>query len=216
MVSTRFVDINSDQDFDRLIANNPWAEKDLKKTSQTYINKQAPFGMYKIMNFLGGGNLKIDMRYSSELQWEHLEDSNTLFIGSYKTQNILKSVFTKIGIQFQVKKSTVTYSTQDSTYTFKPHREGFLNQEFDSLIHFETADGRIVMALMCNSDMGNIATVKYLTEPENLKKLKQLTAHYPNRNFKALFEVKGQREVDFELYLKHINPITADINEIWP
>lgn len=216
MSATRFTDINTDSDFDRMISQSPQTEKDLQKTGQTYINRQGPFAMYKIMEFLGGGKPTINMRYVSNLEWEHVKNTNTIFIGSYKTQLILKQVFERVGIAYQVNGSKLKYTVNDSTLTYQSRGEEFLNREFVSFTHFKTSDGRIVMSLMCNSDVGNIGAVKYLSIPENLDKLKQLTKKFGHDNFKAVFEVRGNELTDFEMALKRIDPITADIDELWP
>ncbi|WP_297092518.1 hypothetical protein [uncultured Draconibacterium sp.] len=216
MGTTRYTSINSDKDFEALLNTLPPGQDDFKKTSQTYINKQAPFALYKVLSFLGGNQMNINMRYSSDLQWEHLTNRNTLFIGSYKTQGILKDVFEKTGISFDSKSSMVSYLHNDSVSVFQPDTEEFLTQEYASLIHFKTSDERIVMALMCNTDVGNIATVKYLSRPEHLKQLKQLLKEHNNTNFKALFEVSGQNQTDFQIFLKRIDPIQVDIDKIWP
>lgn len=216
MSATRFTDINSDSDFQLMLQNSPGVAKDLSKTHQTYINKQGPFAMYKLLTFMGGGKLDINMRYSSELHWEHMKNTNTIFIGSYKTQQILKTVFEEIGIKFEYSGAKVRYTVNDSTIIFNPRSEEFLNKEFASLIHFKTQDNRSVIALMCNTDVGNMATIKYLSIPKNLKALKKQAKQVGSNNFKAVFEVRGRQQTDFEIYLKRIDPITVDINKLWP
>lgn len=60
---------------------------------------------------------------------------------------------------------------------------------------------------MCDTDIGNVATIKYLSKPENLKLLKQQTKDFPSENFKAIFEVRGKQQTDFKIVLKRIDPI---------
>lgn len=216
-VMTRAVNINSNEDFDKLLIEHPEVTNNLKKTEQTYINKQAPYGMYKIMSFLGGGSIDINMRYSSELSWEHLKENNTIFIGSYKTQGLLKQIFEKTGIVFNIKNSELQYTTKDTSIVYKAIGDDFLLQEFATLLRFELSDGRIVIALMCNSDVGNIATIKYLSELENLEELEKLTSGFSSNNFKAVFEVRGQQQTDFELNLIKIDQLQFnDLDKIWP
>lgn len=216
MVPTRFMEINTDADFEEMIKENPEIAGKLGKTDQTYINKQAPYAMYKVMNFLAGNKLPIDMRYASDMKWENVKDHNTLFIGSYKTQNLFKDIFQEIGIEFIFEGSKVSYTVNDSITIFDPRAGDFLSKEFASLIHFRTKDERTVMALMCNTDVGNIGTIKYLSDTRNLKKLKKLTSEFEGDNFKAIFEVRGQKQTDFELHLIRIDPIEANIDELWP
>lgn len=217
MGTTRVLTINSDEDFEKTLTDHPEIAKDFRKTNQTYINKQAPFGMYKIMSFLGGGSIDINMRYSSELNWEHLKENNTIFIGSYKTQGLLRQVFEKTGVTYNIKNSELQYTTKDTSIVYKAIGDNFLLREFATLLRFELSDGRIVIALMCNSDVGNIATIKYLSELENLERLEKLTSGFTSDNFKAVFEVRGQQQTDFELNLIKIDALDNDnLDEIWP
>ncbi|TKG94666.1 helix-turn-helix domain-containing protein [Puteibacter caeruleilacunae] len=216
MSPVRYNAINSEFDYDTLINKRPELEERLLKTDQKYINKQGPFTLYRLMSFLGGGEIESDMCYSSELTWERVKGHNVLFIGSYKTQYILKDISEKLGIHFDVYDVDVFYQSQDSTYQYDGSPENFLYREYATFVRFKTNDQRVVTFLLCNRDIGNIAVVKYLSNPENLKKLEKQTANFPNENFKALFEVRGQAETDFELQLKHIDPIQTDINIIWP
>lgn len=216
MGATRYTSINSDNDFEAFLRDIPGQRNDFKTTNQTYINKQAPLVMFKFLRFLGGKHLELDMRYSSDLEWEHLENNNTLFIGSYKTQGILQDIFEKTGISFNSKNNKVSYTHNDSTTVYFPDSEEFLTQEFASVIHFQTKDNKTVLAMMCNTDVGNIATAKYLSNVENLKSLKERIRNFPSTNFKAIFEVSGQNQTDFTIHIKRFDPIQIDMNELWP
>ncbi len=213
---TRYTNINSDNDLDKLLDNYTETDIEVEKTDQTYINKQAPFGLYKIMSFLGGGQVNINMRYSSNLQWEHLADNNVIFIGSYKTQNILRQIHEKIGIRYDVDETKLYYQFKDSTILFDSKSDDFLNTEYASLSRFITSDGRSIISFMCDSDVGNIATLKYFSESKNLKELEQMAKQWSTSNFKAVFEVRGHEQTDFEIYLRRLDPILENIDEIWP
>ncbi|NQU53758.1 MAG: hypothetical protein HQ522_14610 [Bacteroidetes bacterium] len=216
MTATRLTKINSDEEFNEMLEANPGVKGSFEKTEQTYINKQAPFGLYKVMSFLGGGHNEVNMRYSGNLKWEHLIATNTIFIGSYKTQNILKQIFEKIGITYVVPESKLLYTVKDSTSVYDSSNNDFLDIEYATFIYFKTKDERIAMSLMCKTDIGNVATIKYLSEPENLKELKTLVTDFPTENFKAVFEVSGNDQTDFKILVKRIDPITLNMDEIWP
>jgi len=216
MSTTRIAEINSDEDFNKLLKTNPKATDSFIKSEQTYVSKQVPFGLYNIMSYLSGGPNDINMRYSSNLKWEHLVATNTIYIGSYKTQYILKHIFEKIGITFNAPESKLIYTINDSTLIYDSRNNDFLYVEYATFLHFKTKDERIVMALMCNSDIGNIATIKYLSQPENLKKLKTLTSNFQSENFMVVFEVIGENQTDFKILLKRIDTVTLNLDEIWP
>ena len=214
--AARVTDINSDEDLDLRISENPELANDILKTEQTYINKQAPFGLYKIMSFLGGGQTEIELQYSSNLQWEHVDQRNVIFIGSYKTQNILRDIHHKLGIDYKIDIATLYYQAGDSIFEFGLNITGNFVTEYASFSRFITEDGRNILSFMCNSDVGNIAVLKYMSDPDNLQQLEQLSKELESPNFKIVFEVRGQGNTDFQISLKRIDPITAPINEIWP
>ena len=64
---------------------------------------------------------------------------------------------------------------------------------------------------MCNSDVGNIAVLKYLSEPKNLKDFKDTC-----QNFKAVFKVQGQNRTDFDIELVRLDALANNMDEIWP
>ncbi|MCL3780559.1 hypothetical protein EMN47_09200 [Prolixibacteraceae bacterium JC049] len=213
---TRQTSINSDKDLENWIEEHPEIKDDIRKSTQTYINKQAPFGLYKIMTILGGGQTSIDLQYSSTFMWEHVANKNVVFIGSYKTQNILQQVHKKLGIEYLINQTILNYTVNDSTISYDTRTEGFLTIEYASFCYFKTSEGRCYMSFMCNSDVGNMAVLKFLSKPENLKMMEEKTLNFEGDNFKAVFEVKGQRDTDFQIKLARIDEIKANIEEIWP
>ncbi len=212
----RINNINSDNDLDQYITENPELINQIEKTDQTYINIQAPFGMYKIMNILGGGLANINMMYSSQLRWDDLPGNHVIFIGSYKTMNLLKPVNEKIGIHYDIRRGLLNYSVSDSVFKFDNHSQDNLTYEYASFVHFATADGRKIIFFMCDSDVGNIATLKLLTEKEGLLQLDKMVESTGNGNYKAVFEVKGRDRTDFETNLLRTDPIKISISEVWP
>lgn len=216
MATTRIAEINSDDDFNELLKANPEVSDSFVKSELTYISKQVPLGLFSIMSFLGGGHNDINIRYSSNLKWEHLHATNAIYFGSYKTQYVLRQIFEKIGITFNVTDSKLVYTVNDSTSIYDSKNNGFLYVEYATLVHFKTKDERIVMALLCNSDIGNIATIKYLSQPKNLRELKSLTSNFQSENYKVVFEVRGENQTDFRTILKRIDPVTMNMDEIWP
>ena len=209
----RINSINNNEDLDQYIAENPELIDRIEKTSQTYINSQAPFGIYKIMNILGGGLTDINMIYSSQLRWNDLPGNHIIFIGSYKTQNLLRPINEKIGISYDIKEGLLNYTTADSVISFNNHSLNNLTYEYASLVHFVTIDGRRIIFFMCDSDVGNIAT---LTEKQGLSQLEKMAKQSGTENYKAVFEVKGRDHTDFETNLLRVDRLEIPISEVWP
>ncbi len=212
----RINSINNNGDLDQYIAEHPDLIDRIEKTSQTYINSQAPFGIYKIMNILGGGLTNMNMIYSSQLRWTDLPGNHVVFIGSYKTQNLLQPINEKIGIRYDIKEGLLNYTTADSIISFNNHSLNSLTCEYASLVHFVTNDGRRILFFMCDSDVGNIATLKLLTEKQGLSQLESMVKQSGAQNYKAVFEVKGRDHTDFETNLLRVDPLKIPISEVWP
>lgn len=212
----RINNINSDSELDQYIAKNPELINQIEKTSQTYINIQAPFGMYKVMNILGGGLVDMNMTFSSQLRWNDLAGNHVIFIGSYKTQNLLRSINEKIGINYDIRDGLLNYTTKDSVIRFNNHSEKNLTYEYASFVHFVTSDGRKIIFFMCDSDLGNIATLKLLTEKQGLLQLENKVEQCGSENYKAVYEVKGRGQTDFETNLLRVDPLDIPISEVWP
>ena len=210
--SSRDTRINSDEDLDDYLKIHPELMGKIRKSKTTYINNQAPLGLFNIMKMFGGGVARVEMKYSSQIQWEDMRNKHLIFIGSIKTVQFLKQTLERVGLKYNLEHTSFTYETGDSTLFFDNRSENYLIHEYSSLIHFCTNDGRKVLFLLSDADMGNIAAMKFLTDKRN--------SDFPeiknNQNFKAVFEVKGRELTDFKVDLIRIDPINENISEIWP
>ncbi len=204
--------INSNEDLDAYLKIHPELIGKIRKSNKTYINNQAPLGLFRMMKMFGGGVADVEMKYSSQLRWEDTQNKHLIFIGSIKTLQFLKPTIEQVGLKYDLEHSSISYQTADSTFLFDNKYENYLNHEYSSLIHFCTNDGRKVLFLLSDADIGNIAAMKYLTDEHN----SDFQGKGNGQNYKAVFEVKGQNLTDFKVQLVRIDPIKENISEIWP
>lgn len=204
--------INSDEEMDQFLKENPKLINRIRKSNTSYINKQAPLGMFSLMQMFGGGVADVEIKYSSKLEWEDTRNKHLIFIGSVKTLRFLKQTLEHVGVKYNLEQTTFSYTTPDSTLFFDNRSGNYLNLEYSTLIHFSTAEGRKVLFLLSDADVGNIAAMKYLTDKQN--------SGFPDRpeltNFKAVFEVQGRELTDFKIKLVRTDPILNNVSEIWP
>jgi hypothetical protein len=206
--------INSDEDLDDFLKERPELINRIRKNKMTYINKQAPVGLFNIMQILGGDRTETEMKFSSQLiKWDDLLGKHLIFIGSVKTLGFLNNTVAKLGLKYDLSQSSFLYQTSDSTLNFRNRSDNYLQNEHACLIRFETNDGRNVLFLLSDSDIGNIAAQKFMTDLKNSDLLLKKT---PGKNFKAIFKVKGRELTDFQIDLIRIDPITDPISDIWP
>ncbi|MGQ8335720.1 hypothetical protein ACUNWD_04160 [Sunxiuqinia sp. A32] len=214
--SVRDNQINSDEDFDAFLQKNPELIGTVSKSDLTYINNQAPIGLFQFMKLFGGGIIEIQMDYSSRIKLDDFRGYHTIFIGSYKTLQSLRSTVEKLGIDYQIQNSVLNYSTADSTFIFDNRAENNLSYEYATVAYFEQPDGRKVIFFMCDSDIGNIALAKHFTNIESMKKFQKQLNKLPGKNFKAVFEVKGEQRTDFKIDLVRLDALPENLSEIWP
>lgn len=210
--SSRDTRINSDEDLDAYLKIHPGLIGKIRKSNTTYINRQAPIGLFRLMKMFGGGVANVEMKYSSQLKWEDTRNKHLIFIGSVKTLRFLKPTLERAGLKYDLEHSSFSYRTADSTLFFDNRRDNYLNHEYSSLVHFCTGDKRKVLFLLSDDDLGNIAAMKYLTEEQSIA----FRDKAPTLSFKAVFEVKGRELTDFKVHLVRIDPIAENISEIWP
>ncbi len=212
MGTSRDTRINSDEDLDAYLKIHPELIGKIRKSKTTYTNNQAPLGLFSLMKMFGGGVADVEMKYSSKLKWEDTRNKHLIFIGSIKTLQFLKQTLERVGLKYNLEQASFTYKTADSTLFFDNRSENYLNRQYSNLIHFCTSDGRKVLFLLSDDDLGNIAAMKYLTDEKN--------SGFPGKaktcNFKAVFEVKGREQTDFNVRMVRIDPINENIKEIWP
>ena len=70
MGPSRDTHINSDEDLDAYLKTHPESLGKIRKSNTTYINRQAPIGLFRLMSMFGGGVAQVEMKYSSQLKWE--------------------------------------------------------------------------------------------------------------------------------------------------
>ncbi|MBW8324393.1 MAG: hypothetical protein K0M50_06490 [Prolixibacteraceae bacterium] len=207
--------INSDEELDNYLKAHPELIGKITKNRMTYINKQAPVGLFSMMQMFGGNQAETEMKFSSQLSWEDLLEKHLIFIGSIKTIGFLNNTIEKLGLKYDLENTSFIYQTADSLLNFNNRSENYLQNEHACLIHFKTADGRKILFLLSDSDIGNIAAIKFLMDEKNAGLLMK-KAEVTGSNFKAVFQVKGRELTDFQIELLRVDPITDSIAEIWP
>ena len=207
--------INSNEDLDLYLKAHPELIGKITKNKTTYTNKQASVGLFSMMQMFGGNQTRTEMKFSSQLKWDDLRNKHLIFIGSIKTLGFLNNTIEKLGLKYDLEHSSFIYQTADSVLNFKNRSDNYLQNEHACLIHFTTDDGRKILFLLSDSDIGNIAAIKFLTEEKSADILMKKTSAIGS-NFKAIFQVKGRELTDFQVELLRVDPIKDPVAEIWP
>ncbi len=215
-VTMRDSHINSDVDFDEYMKQHPELMEQMEKTSLTYINNQAPLGLFYLMQLFGSGNFNLEMDYSSRISVDDFRKRNLLFIGSFKTLQQLKNTVEKLGLVYRIEETQLEYQTADSGLIFDNRSTSYLSYEHATVAHFSLPDGRRVLFFLCDLDIGNMALIKFFTDQKRMKDFSKKLDELNTTNFKAVFEVKGQNRTDFDISMIRIDALPDNITEIWP
>ena len=208
--------INSDMDLDEYLKSHPELMDEVEKTNLTYINNQAPLGLFYLMQLFGGGHFSIDMDYSSRTKVDDFRGRNLIFIGSFKTLQQLKNTVEKLGLIYQIEESKLEYQTADTTLFFNNRSTAYLSYEYATVSHFQLPDGRQVLFFLCDLDIGNMALVKFFTDESKMNEFTKQQEKLGTPNFKAVFEVKGENRTDFDIRMIRLDALPENIAEIWP
>ncbi len=212
----RWHEINSDEDLNVLIDSNMDLRNKISTLNYEYLNKQVPYGLFMVMKNLVNCKADLTLNYSSNAGWNDVKNCNVIYISSLKTKCFLNEFHKEVGVEYDNKNLNLRYQVKDSTIIYNPNSINEQHTEYSSLIYFKTEDGRSVSSFICGQDIGNKAVLDYLSNVENLNKLKERVEKNNSDNFKAVFEVKGHGQTDFVIHPLRIDPIELDVNELWP
>ncbi len=209
----RDIAINSDEDLEAFVASHPALQKKIAKTYHTYLEEHIPWCLsYILPSFVSHGKT-VELKLASEVQLEDLQKHNIIYLGPYKTLQILKTVTRNLNFKYSPQKggSTLTYFLQDSnktyTYSWLTNPETKARNDYALVVKVFGYNGNVFLFFISEHDFGNISTVKYFTNPAQLKEFGRLVA---SGHFEALFEAKGIIRTDFSMQMLHINKLHSD------
>ncbi len=209
----RDIAINSDEDLEAFIAGHPILQKKIAKTYHTYLEEHIPWCLSYILPSFVSHDKTVELKLASEVQLEDLQKHNIIYLGPYKTLQILKTVTRNLNFKYSPQKggSTLTYFLQDSnktfTYSWLTNPETKARNDYALVLKVFGYSGNVFLFFISEHDFGNISTVKYFTHPEHLKEFGGLVS---TGHFEALFEAKGIIRTDFSMQLLHINKLHSD------
>lgn len=209
----RDIAINSDEDLETFIAGHPLLRNRIAKTYHTYLEEHIPWCVSYILPSFVHHDKPVELKLASELQLEDLQKHNIVYLGPYKTLQILKTVTRNLNFKYSPQKggSSLTYFLQDSnlvySYSWLTNPETKARNDYALVIKVFGYNGNVFLFFISEHDFGNISTVKYFTNPTHLKEFGELVS---SGHFEALFEVKGIIRTDFSMQMLHINKLHSD------
>ena len=208
----RDIQINSDSDLEKFLAEHPKYSHVISKTYHTYLEEHYPLCLSYILPSFVMQNRQMELRLSSEVQLEDLQKYNILYIGPYKTLRILETVTRNLNFRYALRttSSTLSFLSPDSgktyDYCWVTNPETNARNDYAIVTKVSGHNGNTFLFFLSQHDFGNISTVRYLTSREALR---EFSTRAPG-SFEALFEVKGIIRSDFGMKLLHVNHLHSD------
>ena len=117
----RDVEINSEEDLNDFLKNNPQYSTRISKTYHTYLDESLPICISKILPSFNHYKLQYELKMSSELQLDDLQKYNIIYIGSYKCLYLLSTITRNLHFQYFQKpgSSTLIYHQQSDSVDYQ-------------------------------------------------------------------------------------------------
>lgn len=206
--------INSIEEFEAFVYSDPLENSVFRPTSLTFLGKFSVWCFNDIIHHLVGANIPIDLRLSSNLQWQDFQKYNIIFVGSFKTHRILKNYLANLNFSYQVYPNTLFYHDPETDSTFAYHgprriETGF-TRDFALVVKVPGPVNNSIVVISSTHDIGHMSVVESLTNEEFLSRFEKEHLTKDNPYFLAVFEVQGFERTGFFPKLLHINSISPD------
>ena len=209
----RDVEINSDQELAAFIQAHPEYEKKINYTYHSYLDEHLPICTSYLVPSLVVHDCEYEIRLSSDLQIEDLQNYNIVYIGPYKCLNILDTVTRKLRFNYQLRQGSSQLSffdvdsSKEYTYNWITNPETNARNDYVMVIKVSGYNDNTFLLFISEHDFGNIGSMKYFTDPRNIEPIRDITGdHF----FEALIEVTGIIRTAFKVDVKHINFLHSD------
>jgi len=208
----RDIEINSVDELNSFIKNNPYYKDKIHETSNSYLDESIPFCLASILPAFVLNDVEYDIKLSSDLQLEDLQNNNIIYIGSHKSLNLLNLFTSNLNFEYKIIPGGIKYfdTEKDSlfNYSIGDSLTSLARRDFPIVIKETGPNNNSFLFFLSIHDLGNVSTVKYFT---NSGKVKKITDQVGTQNFVALFESRGYRREDFSIKLLHLNKLPTKL-----
>lgn len=207
--------INSKDDLVENYLTSPREFERYADVALQYLPTSAAYALTDLMPVLGAGDRRVQVVLASELTPDRLKSSDIVFVGLFSGLGKLRDpVFAHSRFRFGDSYDEIVDRTSGNSYV----SEAFLAAPGDTMYRdygffasFAGPSGNRIAVLSGTRDTALIGIAESLTNPDFLRRLRDGVDGA--RDFEALFEVKGQKQVSLETALLAHAPI--DSTAIW-
>lgn len=212
----RDVRINSEDDLDSFLSEYPDYNKTLTRTNHTFLGKYAAVCTSELGMLINLAGMNFRVILSSEFQWQNLKNCNVIYVGSFKSLGILGHLTKNSNFRFNLYPNELFFHEldSDSLFQYRPMGsdiEDAFETDYCIVTKIPVSAEQNILMFISVRDIGLIATVDYLTNPETLNSFQEiLEALNPGSDFfEACFSIQGMDRNSMNIELLHLNLLPA-------
>jgi hypothetical protein len=217
LLYVRDVQINSDKDMQAWVKRKEDQSSTISQTTHSFLGKFAPWSLTKILPTFWKADKAIELKLSSNLQWEDIRSKNIIFIGSFKTFRLLNNLVGNLSFNYQIYPNQLDFidAEEDTVYSYNASTISDTEyvEDYGVVARLPGTNNNAILIFASTHDVGHISMVDYFTTPDHLKAFEQ---NYLQDDspvfFESIFKVQGFQRTGLQTTLLHFNKIDAKIS----
>lgn len=183
----RDFDINSSEDMEQYVEDNPEMKDTISELHYSYLTWQAPACLFQIMPLFDDIS-KTSIKMSSDLSYQDIKNQHIIYFGSYKSLGTLKEFIADTLVEYKSQKRILHDSSSG------------MDKEIAEVIKLKTDYNKSILLFVCQNDAGNIATFRYFKNIDSVSIFeRRIGLDDKNNCFKAEFEVESLERTDMKI-----------------
>ena len=215
----RDVEINSKEDFEKYLKNNPQENGKITETPLTYLGMEVPYVVSNMDHIFNGHKELLNIKLASDLAWQDMLQNNIIFVGSVKTLRQMNIFFNQLRFKVNLFPHKVFYTPfyRDTTETYSLesyYRYGF-HDDYTVVAKFPT-ENNVTLLIISFSSFGKVEALKKLSDPEYFKEIlkkNQIKGDLPPY-FEMLLRVSGVERSGLNTEILHFHEIDSNLMNI--
>lgn len=215
----RYTDINSIDDYNKYIISHPIPGAKLKPLNFTYLRPSLPASLLEILPILYQSGNEIILKLASETTWSDFDNSNVIYIGSYKTTYILNELLINNNIEFKTRPPELIIIDDDDniykSFVAEMPDQGQKQTDYGLIMKIKGTSNNAILLLLGFDELGILASAKKVSDPGFVSSLDKdlLEARIEETfYFKLVFEILGFRRTDLKSENRYFEIISENNN----
>lgn len=213
----RDVTINSDADFYEFADFDSNSHNTYIKSKHSLLGKFAPICLMNINKVLPDTGDDFEVILGSEFNWNYMNNSNLIFVGTFKTAQKFSSFFESSNFNYSIYPNQLDFHQLDpDTLVHLSSHDSDLDNAYETdysvVMKVKGTNNSSVLFILASRDIGLMATTEYLTNPETLNEFNKLFPNdLNNASFEACFKIQGLYRHVVNIEIQHLNIIDRPV-----